>query len=99
VFFLISAANDGTYVGKWLNSSGRKGPADIGEVAIDGDAVRIGVPSSRGVWEGRLSSDGLTLAGEWREGGKTMPLVLRRTGNADEPVMIHRSTPGTVTRR
>jgi hypothetical protein len=74
-----------------------KGPTDLGEVAIDGDVVRIGVPSSRGVWEGTLSSDGLTLAGEWRQGGKTTPLVLRRTGRADEPVRI--DLPGTVTRR
>jgi hypothetical protein len=44
-----------------------------------------------------LSSDGLTLAGEWRQGGKTTPLVLRRTGRADEAVRI--DLPGTVTRR
>ena len=96
VFFVISAANDGTYSGKWL-TIGAKSPVDIGEVAINGEIVRIGVPRSRGVWEGTLSSDGLTLAGEWRQGGKAMPLVLRRTGNADEPVRI--DLPGTVMRR
>jgi hypothetical protein len=99
VFFLISPASDGTYLGKfWLNS-GAKGPADIGEVAIDGDAVRIGVPSTHGVWEGTLSPDGLTLAGEWRQGGRTTPLVLRRTGNATDPARIDSYSPGTVIRR
>src|SRR5262245_47045526 len=94
VFFLISTTSDGTYAGQWLNSgAGAKGLADIGEVAIDGEAVRIGVPTSRGVWEGKLSSDGLTLTGEWRQGGKTTPLVLRRTGNANEPVRIEQHSP------
>ena len=98
VFFVISTTSDGTYAGKWLNSgAGTKGFGDIGEVAIDGDAVRIDVPTSGGVWEGTLSSDGLTLTGEWRQGGTTTPLVLRRTGNADEPVRIEQHSPGAVT--
>ena len=97
----ISTDADGRYVGKWLIPSAKRIPdiADIGEVTIDGDAVRIGVPSSQGVWEGKLSVDGLTLAGEWRQGGKTTPLVLRRTGNANEPVRIDTYSPGTVMRR
>lgn len=99
VFFLISPASGGTYVGTWWLNRGAERPADIGEVAIDGDAVRIGVPDSRGVWEGKLSPDGLTLAGEWRQSGKTTPLVLRRTGNATDPVRIDSYSPGTVIRR
>ena len=94
----ISTASDGRYAGEWLIASARR-IADIGEIAIDGDAVRIGVPSSSGVWEGKLSSDGFTLAGEWRQGGKTTPLVLRRTGNANEPVRLDSFNSGTVTRR
>lgn len=90
----ISTDADGRYVGKWLIPSTKRIPdiADIGEVTIDGDVIRISVPS-HGVWEGKLSSDGLTLAGEWRQGVKTTPLVLRRTGNANEPVSSF--SPGT----
>ena len=89
VVVAISTASDGRYGGKWLiTSTKRIGEiADIGEVTIDGDAIRIDVPS-HGVWEGKLGPDGLTLAGEWRQGSKTTPLVLRRTGNANEPVAI-----------
>jgi hypothetical protein len=94
----ITASDDGRYVGQWLNGSARR-IADIGEVAIDGDAVRIGVPSSHGVWEGKLSSDGLTLAGEWRQGGETTPLVLRRTGDADELVRFDSFDQRTATPR
>ena len=97
----IATASDGTYGGEWLiASSGKLIPdiVDIGEVTIEGDVIRIGVPS-HGVWEGKLSSDGLTLAGEWRQGSKTTPLVLRRTGNADEPVTFGSSSPGTVAPR
>jgi hypothetical protein len=87
--FAILTASDGTYGGKWLDTSAKRigEIADIGEVTIDGDAIRIDVPS-HGVWQGKLSSDGLTLAGEWRQGSKTTPLVLRRTGNANEPVSV-----------
>lgn len=99
VFFLISAKSDGTYGGTWWLNSGARRPSDIGEVALDGDAVRIGVPSTHGSWEGKLSSDGLTLTGEWRQSGKTTPLVLRRTGNANDPVRIESYSPGTVTQR
>ena len=99
---VISTASDGKYVGKWWSPAGSKPSKslfDIGGIAIDGDAVRIELPSSHGVWEGKLSSDGLTLAGEWRKGVKTTPLILRRTGNADEPVRIDTYSPGTVIRR
>ena len=97
----IATASDGTYGGEWLiASSGKLIPdiVDLGEVTIDSDVIRIGVPS-HGVWEGKLSSDGLTLAGEWRQGSKTTPLVLRRTGNADEPVTFSSFSPGTTAPR
>jgi hypothetical protein len=94
VVVAISTDGNGKYVGKWWMPSASQIPdiADIGDVTIDGDAIRIDVPS-HGVWEGKLNADGLTLAGEWRQGGKTTPLVLRRTGNANEPVSA--SSPGT----
>ena len=93
----FATAGDGRYAGEWLITSTKR-IADIGELAIVGDAVRIGVPRSRGVWEGKVSSDGLTLAGEWRHGGGTTRLVLRRTGNADEPVRVDSFNSGTVIR-
>jgi hypothetical protein len=98
VAFAISTAGDGTYGGKWLDTSAKRVGeiADIGEVTIAGDAVRIDVPS-HGVWEGKLSSDGMTLSGEWRQGSKTTALVLRRTGNANEPVSV--LMRGTTSRR
>ena len=100
VVVLITTASDGKYGGEWWITSGKPVPdmADIGEVTIDSDVIRIDVPS-HGVWEGKLSSDGLTLAGEWRQGSKTTPLVLRRTGNADEPVIFSSSSPGTTAPR
>jgi hypothetical protein len=97
----ISIASDGGYGGEWLVAKRITDirTADIGDVAIDGDVILIGVPSLHGVWEGKLSPDGLTLAGEWRQGGKTTPLVLRRTGSASDPVTFQSSSPGTVSPR
>ena len=100
VVLRISTASDGTYGGEWLIASGTRIPdiVDIGEVTIDSDVIRIDVPP-HGVWEGKLSSDGSTLAGEWRQGSKTTPLVLRRTGKADEPVTFSSFSPGTTASR
>lgn len=98
IIVAIQAASDGTYTGKWL-SNPPKGLGDIENVAVDGDTVRFGVPSQDGVFEGRLTADGSTLTGEWRQRGKTTPLILRRTGNADESASFNVTKPGTVIRR
>jgi len=95
----ISTASDGRFGGGWtIAGASKRLVLRLDEITIDGDAIRIDVPPE-GVWEGKLSSDGLTLAGEWRQGSKTTPLVLRRTGNADEPVTFSSSSPGTVAPR
>src|SRR5262245_11140563 len=44
VFVQISTASDGKYVGVWLSSKRVAEVVKIGEVAIQGDAIRIDVP-------------------------------------------------------
>jgi hypothetical protein len=71
----ITTASDGTHSGTWASP---RGSTPIGEIAIEGDTIRISVPAVMGSWEGKLTADGSTLEGEWRQGGTTSPLVLAR---------------------
>jgi len=94
----IAPATDGTYSGLWAGK-GQKGAA-VGEIAIDRETIRISAPKWKGSFEGKLGADGVTLDGEWRQGGRTTPLVLRRVGEADDRgVGITESNPGVVIRR
>ena len=75
---VIAADANGRYVGTW-ESVQQKDTAPLGEVAIDGARVRINVPTWNGSWEGKLSADGSTLDGTWRQGAVSPPLVLKKT--------------------
>lgn len=58
---------------------------------VEGPAVRIGVPTVGGRFEGALSEDGATLAGALHQGGATLPLVLsRQTGEAVAAAALNR---------
>jgi hypothetical protein len=83
VVVVIAAADDGKLSGTWA-SAGRRGSISnpIGEIASEGDGIRISVPATKGSWEGTLSADGSTLEGKWTQSGATSPLVLKRVGDA-----------------
>lgn len=86
---VIITTADGTHGGTWATGvlGIRPAPANapwtdevakIGAITNDGDTVRITVPDWNGSWEGKLSTDGATLEGSWRQGGSTSPLVLKK---------------------
>lgn len=74
---IINTAGDGTHSGTWASTS-QNGITDIGKITIDGDTIHITVPNWGGKWEGKLSEDGSTLEGSWRQNGGKSPLVLKR---------------------
>ncbi len=74
---IIDTASDGTHSGTWASTS-QNGITRIGEIAIEGDTIRIEVPSWRGSWKGKLSADGSTLEGKWEQSGLISPLVLKK---------------------
>jgi pimeloyl-ACP methyl ester carboxylesterase len=45
-------------------------------------AVHLETKSVGGVFDGKLSSDGSEIAGDWKQGGQTMPLVFKRLAKA-----------------
>ena len=44
--------------------------------------VRIEAPSVGGTFDGKLSADGSEIAGTWKQGGGTLPLVFKRLAQA-----------------
>ncbi|HJR69754.1 MAG TPA: hypothetical protein VKA43_06920 [Gammaproteobacteria bacterium] len=74
---VITTAGDGTYSGTWASTS-QNGITPIGKVTIEDETINIRVPAWAGTWEGKLSADGSTLEGKWRQNGLQSPLVLTR---------------------
>jgi squalene-hopene/tetraprenyl-beta-curcumene cyclase len=52
--------------------------ARVDSVAINGSALKLTINSGAVVYEGRLSSDGASLAGTWTYNGYSVPLELHR---------------------
>jgi len=46
--------------------------------------LRLEVQSVLGVYEGKVKEDGMTIDGEWKQSGVTLPLVLKRVEEAPE---------------
>ncbi len=68
----------------------------LADISAEGGVVHFamkGIPGDP-AYQGKLSADGKTIAGEWRQSGSNTPLTLTRTGDAKfEPVA--KSTPIT----
>ncbi len=50
----------------------------LGAVTLNGSAVSIELKAPAALLTGTLSSDGSEIAGEWRQGGGSLPLTMRR---------------------
>lgn len=87
IVFKISQKEDGTLTAAM--DSPDQGATDIpvSEVTLENGNLRLDVKSIMGVYEGSVKEDGLTIEGEWKQGGLSLPLVLSRIEKAIE---IHR---------
>lgn len=50
----------------------------LDSLAFAGDSLRFELRVARGAYAGRMSTDGAEIAGQWSQGGFTLPLTLRR---------------------
>jgi pimeloyl-ACP methyl ester carboxylesterase len=84
VVFKISKKPDGTMTATL--DSPDQGVTDIpvDEVALENSDLRLEVQSVLGVYEGKVKEDGMTIDGEWKQSGVTLPLVLKRVEEAPE---------------
>ena len=47
-------------------------------ITLQGTTLRMSVAGGAGTFEGSLSADGTTIAGTWTQGGRSLPLTLKR---------------------
>lgn len=59
----------------------------VDEVILENGNLRLELKSIFGVFEGKIKGDGLTIEGEWKQGGQSLPLTLKRV---DEAVEVRR---------
>ncbi len=50
----------------------------IDEVIFENGNLRLEIKSAMGVFEGKLQDDNLSIEGEWKQSGRSFPLVLER---------------------
>jgi uncharacterized protein (TIGR03435 family) len=53
-----------------------------GSATLQAGTVKVVIPGAGGTYEGKLDSDGVTLTGNWSQGGGSLPLELKHV-NAD----------------
>jgi hypothetical protein len=53
-------------------------PMPISTIALKDSAVNYAVPGIGGAFDGKMSADGNTITGNWKQGEKPLPLVLTR---------------------
>jgi hypothetical protein len=51
----------------------------VAALTHDGDAVTVHLKGIGG-FDGKLSPDGKTLDGQWRQGGGSLPLTMKKDG-------------------
>jgi fermentation-respiration switch protein FrsA (DUF1100 family) len=82
--FHLFKQKDGSFAGTMDSpNEGIKGIV-LDEVEVKGDKVRLEVKSSKFVFEGQRDKDGKEIAGEFKQSGLSLPLVLKRVAKATE---------------
>jgi uncharacterized protein (TIGR03435 family) len=78
VVFKISKADGGGYkaVSYSIDQGGDGIP--VNKITLDGNTVKMTLTMINGTFEGKLSSDGKTITGNWSQGPTPLPLTLAR---------------------
>ena len=75
----ITKAPDGSLKAQWYSIDQTPRAMPIKTTTFRDGELRLDVEDIDGVYTGKLSSDGNTITGEWKQGDKTFPLVLARS--------------------
>jgi len=87
IVFKIARASDGSL--KATLDSPDQGGFDIpvSSVTQAGESIKVELKSLGGVYEGTFNKDGSEISGDWKQGGASLPLVLKKT---DKVVTLNR---------
>jgi len=79
VIFTISRSPDNTLTATYDVPDQNATGVPVDEITFNNRNVRIEIIPIEGVFEGKLSEDGVKIDGNWIQSGMTLPLVLERT--------------------
>ena len=51
----------------------------VSSITQTGESIKVELKSIGGVYEGTLSKDGSEISGQWKQGGGSLPLILKKT--------------------
>ncbi|HVU47394.1 MAG TPA: TIGR03435 family protein [Terracidiphilus sp.] len=74
----ISKDDKGAYKAVFYSIDQGGQPLNADSVTLDGSTVKFEIKMIGGTYEGKLSSDGKTIDGNWSQGPNPLPLVLTR---------------------
>jgi uncharacterized protein (TIGR03435 family) len=74
----ISKADDGGYKAVFYSIDQGGDGLPVTKITLDGSTVKMSLTMIGGIYEGKLSSDGNTIAGTWSQGPNPLPLNLTR---------------------
>lgn len=74
----ISKDDKGTYKGVLYSVDQEGATLPLDSVTLQGSDVKYSIKAIDGTFEGRLSADGKTIDGSWKQGPNPIPLVLTR---------------------
>ncbi len=75
----ISKADDGTYKAVFYSIDQGGMPIAVTKTTLDGVNVKMTIAMISGTFEGKMSPDGKTIEGSWKQGDNPIPLTLART--------------------
>jgi len=91
IAFEISAVQEGGYTGSMrsIDQNGLSHP--MSAVQLKGDSLRLEMDLIQSAYEGKFTTDGNTIEGNWLQYGTTTPLVMQRVDKF--PEIIRPQTP------
>jgi uncharacterized protein (TIGR03435 family) len=74
----ISKADDGGYKAVFYSIDQGGDGLPVTKITLEGTTVKMTLTMINGTYEGKLSSDGKTITGNWSQGPTPLPLILTR---------------------
>jgi pimeloyl-ACP methyl ester carboxylesterase len=91
IAFEISEAKEGGYTASMRSIDQSAVSIPMSAVKLSGDSLRLEIDAIRSAYEGKLTTDGSTIEGNWLQYGTTTSLVMKRVDKL--PEIIRPQTP------
>jgi pimeloyl-ACP methyl ester carboxylesterase len=82
--FHIEASEDGGLAATLDSPDQGATGIPVETVTVKGDSLRLDIAAASAVYVGRLTAEGQTIEGEWRQGGTTLPLTVERVDEVEK---------------